>query len=59
MEFMEVNTIKIRLCPLEGACWMLKDIKLICEQFVNIYIYFLKYNCVALTLTSVAIWKRE
>ena len=58
MEFMEVNTIKIRLCPLEGACSILKDIKLICEQFVNIYI-FLKYNCVALTLTSVAIWKRE
>ena len=60
MEFMEVNTIKIRLCSLEGTGWILKDIKLICEKFVNIHFFvFLRYNCVALSLASVAILQKE
>ena len=40
MEFMEVNTIKIRLYSLEVVGWILKDIKLICEQFVSIYLFY-------------------
>ena len=60
MEFMEVNTIKIRFYSLEVVGWILKDIKLICEQFVSnyfylfIYLFLLRCNCVALALISVA-----
>ena len=51
---MEVNTIKIRLCSLEVAGWILKDIKLICEQLASIFFFFIRCNCVALALASVA-----
>ena len=54
MEYMEVNTIKIRLCSLEVAGWILKDIKLICEQLASIFFFFIRCNCVALALASVA-----
>ena len=43
MEFMKVNVIKIRLYSLEVVGYILKDIKLICEQFVSIYIYIYIY----------------
>ena len=64
MEFMEVNIIKIRLYSLEVVGWVLKDIKLIREQFVSIYFLFLflfllRCNCVVLALISVAACKRE
>ena len=58
MEFMEVNTIKIRLCSLKVVGWILKILSWFVNKFLVFFFFLLRCNFVALVIASIATCKR-